>query len=159
MKDWFTARNGVGVVALVFFFLLVGDIRRQGEVQVDYAAICLVLLLVAILAFIPWLSDYFAGPFTSIIDSIYYGNDDRERPLLNLKRADYFRTHGLFDKAIREYRKQLRHHPKSPDLWAGLINTALESGDTERARQFRKQAFRRLKGGDRIVLERGTTRR
>lgn len=159
MKEWLTIRNGFGVVTLCLFFWAAGGIKDKGEVDTEMAVLSLVLLVATVGIFSPWLSEYFAGPFTRFIDSVYYGNNDRERPPLNLKRADFYRTHGEFNKAIAEYKRQLKHHPRSPDLWGGLINTALEAGNTNLAKEYRRRAFRRLDRGDRLVLERGISRR
>jgi hypothetical protein len=161
MKEWLTTRNALGAVTLCLFFRTAGAIKTNGVVSTEMAILSLVLLVLTACIFSRQLSEYFAGPFTRFIDMIYYGNDDRERvrPPVNLQRADFHRTRGSFDKAIAEYKRQLKHHPRSPDLWGGLINTALEAGNPDLAKEFRRRAFRRLKGGDRIVLERGISRR
>lgn len=161
MKEWLSIRNGSGAVTLCLFFWAAGRIKGPETVNTEMAFLSLILLIATVGFFSPWLSEYVAGPFTRFIDSIYYGNDDRERvrPPVNLKRPDFHRTNGRFDKAIADYKRQLRHHPRSPDLWAGLIDTALEAGKPALAKEFRRRALRRLNRGDRIVLERGTTRR
>ena len=161
MKEWLNVRNGFGAVTLCLFFWAAGRIRDHGEVNMEMAFLSFVLLAVAVGTFSPGLSEYFAGPFTRFIDTIFYGNNDRDRPRppVNLQHADYYRTCGCFDKAIAEYKRQLKHHPRSPDLWGGLIATALEAGNSDLAVQYKRRALRRLSKGHRIVLERGITRR
>jgi tetratricopeptide (TPR) repeat protein len=149
MKDWLTLRNALGVVFLYLFW----NIVRAGG-GIGGMLIGMSFLILAAICFSGNLRELCSLPFTRFIDTVYFGNNDREPPPLNLRLPHAYRTDARYEEAIAEYERQLEYHPRSPVLWSELIRTAREAGEIGQARRYFSRALRRVRRGERMELER-----
>jgi tetratricopeptide (TPR) repeat protein len=149
MKDWLKTRNALGVVFLYLFW----NIARAGG-SIGGMLIGMSFLILAAMCFSGNLRELCSRPFTLFIDTVYFGNNDREPPPLNLRLPGAYRADARYEDAIAEYERQLEYHPHCGVLWKELIQTAREAGDTVQARRFLTKALRRVKRGERAELER-----
>jgi hypothetical protein len=153
MKEWLTIRNALGAVLLWSFFRVAGSAMSLGMDGAGRALWAMALLIVAACLFSSTLRELLSRPFIHFIDSVYFGNNDREPPPLSLKLAAVYRGERRFDEAMAEYERQLEYHPHSPELWSEMIRTAQEAGDRDMVQTLQRRAFRKLKAADRGFLE------
>jgi hypothetical protein len=162
MKEFLTVRNAVGAVLLGLFFKVAGGSFGGGidalGGNLGRALGAMILLILSGCFFSSTLCDILSRPFTRFIDTIYFGNDDRELPPVNLKLTGIYRAELRFEEALAECERQLEYHPRSPELWREMICTAGEAGDRDLVQQLQRRAFRKLKGRDRMLLEREFSR-
>jgi hypothetical protein len=109
------------------------------------AIFAVVFLILAALFFSPILTELLTRPFCRLIDSVYFGNDDREAPPVTMTLIHSYRRELRFDDAIAECYRQLEYHPDSPELWHELVSTVRESGDFKEAERLSQKAGQRLK--------------
>jgi hypothetical protein len=157
MKEWLTLRNGFGVVCLVIFFYTTATVMTEKELYGAGPMLIVIAMLSVVVAgccFSTSLYRMLSKPFTGFIDSIYFGNDDRDPPPVTLKLAGEYRLARRFDDAITECQRQLEYHPQSVELWSEMISIAQEAGDQDFVEALRDKAARELKGQARQLLER-----
>lgn len=159
MRDWLTLRNAFGALLLVLFFKSAattqsgtGSIAMTGGMGT--ALVAMSFLILSACCFSRTLSEVLSRPFTRLIDGVYFGNNDREPPPLNLRLPEAYRRDYRYEEAITEYERQLQYHPRSAVLWSELIRTAREAGNPDMARAFLRRALRRVERGERLPLER-----
>ncbi len=157
MKDWLTIRNGIGIAVLVLFFRTATS-GLAGYGGFGPAILSMAYLVLAGILFSKSLSGWVSIPFTTLIDAIYFGNNQAEPPPVTLKLARIYRHEKRHADAIGECERQLEFHPRSLELWTELIRSTQESGDEDSARKLHRKALRRLKGEDRERLERDLSR-
>jgi hypothetical protein len=157
MKDWLTLRNGFGAACLVIFFYHAAAVLTEKELYGAGPMFIVIAMLSVVLAgccFSRSLYRMLSKPFTGFIDSIYFGNDDRDPPPVTLKLAGEYRLERRFDDAIAECQRQLEYHPQSVELWSEMISVAQEAGDQDLVEALQDEAARHLKGQARLLLDR-----
>lgn len=105
-----------------------------------FAASCAILSMICIS---PETSRWGSWPFTSLIDSIYFGENTRERPALNLKVARQYRLEGKLEEAFVEYQKFRTWYPDKVEIIEEGILTLRAMGDTGTAARWADAALRR----------------
>ncbi len=162
MKGWLTIRNGLGMALLVWFMRLMQpflDFHRPGLSDFAHALLAMAVLILAVIMLSDSLAEWFTRPLCGFIDYIYYGNNQAEPPPVTLRLTRLYRNEQRHADAIRECERQLDYHPRSPELWVELVQSARESGDPELLQKSERQARRRLKGEDRERFEQEISRR
>jgi len=145
-------RNVAGAVLVaVGVFLILQREEDTGE-RVGFLLAGLAMLITGFSLLSGSLTAVAARPLTGLIDRIYFGDNDREPPPESLRLARFYRQELRHADAIDECERQLEYHPHSLELWAEMIRSAQESGDTKSAQAFYGRAMRRLKKDDRALL-------
>ena len=159
MKEWLTIRHAAGAVLLALFFYITGRGLVVGEgfdamtTNLWTGIKAFACLIASACCFSSALSELLARPFHGMVDAIYFGRDDREPPPVNLRLAQAYRSERRYEEAIAECERQLDFHPKSPELWAEMIQSARASGDWELTEELRQRAARKLNKRDQLLLQ------
>jgi len=83
-------------------------------------------------------------PLIAFVDSVFLPGGKLEKPVLNLKLPAYYLREHRYEEALAEYRKILKHHPRTAEAYEQAIwLEAVPFASRKRAAKLLRQARRR----------------